>query len=59
MGEEPRGDSGHVGRRVARHLGETTQVGVVRLDGTDEIIENGGVEVGGDGSTEWLEQSSG
>lgn len=41
MGEEPGRDSGHVSLRVARHLGETVQVGIVRLDGTNEVVENG------------------
>ena len=59
MGEEPRGDSSHVGLRVTRHLVKAAQVGVIRLDGTDEIAEYGGVEVGGESPTKWLEHSGG
>ena len=59
VGKEPRGDRSHIGLRVARHLVETTQISVVRLDGTDKIIEDGGVEVRGESPTEWLKHSGG
>jgi hypothetical protein len=59
MGEEPRGDSGHVGLGVARHLVEAIQVGAIGLDGTDEVGEDGGVEMGSKGSTKGLEYRGG
>jgi len=60
VGEEPGRDSSHVGLGVVRHAAQTGQVGLVRLDGTNEAVEDGGVEMGiGETSTKGLEETSG
>ena len=59
MGEEPRGDSSHVGLGVARHLVQAVQVGVVGLDGTNKVAENRGIEAGSETAAEGLEHVGG
>jgi len=44
VGEEPRGDSSHVGLVGVRHFAQTAQVELVGLDGTNEVAESRGLE---------------
>ena len=39
MGEEPRGNSGHIGLRTALNLGKVRNVRVVGVKGSDELLE--------------------
>jgi len=62
VGEEPRRDSGHVSLGGVRwHIVQTTQVHLVRLDGTNEVIEDRRAETGGiiEASTNGLEETRG
>jgi len=59
VSKEPRGNSGHVGLFGIRHVAQTTQPDLIGLNGTNEIVDNRGVETTGEGSTKGLEETSG
>ena len=61
VGEEPRGNSGHVGLGIILHASQTTQPDFVRLNGTNEVVESRGVETSSisETSTKGLEDTCG
>ena len=60
MSEEPRGNRSHVGIGRILHAAQTSQVDGVGLDGTNEVVENRGVETSSirESSTKGLEETS-
>lgn len=55
MGEEQRRDRSHVGLDGIRHGSQTAQESLVRLNGTNEVVEKRGVKM----SSEISEETSG